>query len=314
MSSSYQTISPMTERKFRYLISNEADKAWGMLVTTCGQQKIAKDSEYPPSKHPMRYAFNQNNGRILNEFQLVYISEGKGEFISSSSKRKNISEGDIIVLFPGEWHNYRPCKETGWHESWIGFASKDMESKVKAGFFSKDNPVLHVGVDSELYNLFNMACNTANIQEPFYHQKLAGIASMIIGMVYSKSKQSSTSFSEAEAMVSKAKIAIFDNLDHKFSGEEIAERIGCSYTKFRKIFKQYTGFSPMQYTQELRISKARQLLSNTDMSCQQISYDCGFETPSFFHVIFRKKTGMSPVEFRNKMKYNTTHQKNRNNK
>ena len=50
----------------------------------------------------MRYLFNTQNGRILNEYQLLYITKGKGMFSSKSSGIWQLKEGYMFLLFPGE--------------------------------------------------------------------------------------------------------------------------------------------------------------------------------------------------------------------
>ena len=100
----------------RYLNVSPMDELWGMMVTTVGYQSIPPHSIYPArQQHPQTYSFNPEKGRILTEYQLVYISEGCGFFESQSFKRKRIKAGTMILLFPGEWHAYSPA-ENGWYE------------------------------------------------------------------------------------------------------------------------------------------------------------------------------------------------------
>ena len=113
----------MEESHVKYLMSNDQDMLWGMVVTTAGHQNIPPQAEYPSRNHPTRYLFSTEKGRVLNEYQLVYITRGRGQFASTRQKECEIREGDMFLLFPGEWHNYRPDPHTGWHESWVGFSS-----------------------------------------------------------------------------------------------------------------------------------------------------------------------------------------------
>ncbi|MDD6253820.1 MAG: AraC family transcriptional regulator [Candidatus Cryptobacteroides sp.] len=288
----------MSKKLLKYLVANEADPQWGLVVTTVGQQDIIPGSIYPSQDHPMRYLFSSEKGRIFNEYQLVYISRGKGQFVSASQKKTNVSAGDLFILFPGEWHNYSPDSTTGWHESWIGFTGPDMDEKVNSGFFSRKHPILHVGLDDDIFSLFHQGTVAAAGQKANYQQHLAGIAGHLLGLAYSKGNNMYSQQDEVDELISRAKIMFQDNLENGITGEEIAREIGTSYTRFRKLFKEYTGFSPKQYLQELKVAKAKQLLTNTSLSCQQIGFDSGFESPSFFHCTFKKRTGMSPADYR----------------
>ena len=117
---------------FRYLPVSPRDKAWGMHVTTAGYNRITPDMEYPPPGHPERYTFAWKSGRVLDEYQLHYFPRGGG-FFESQGQRK-IEAGDFFLLFPGTWHRYTPCPETGWDEFWTGFQGDDADRLVKQGF------------------------------------------------------------------------------------------------------------------------------------------------------------------------------------
>ncbi len=69
-----------------------------------------------------------------------------------------------------------------------------------------------------------------------------------------------------------------------------------SYSCFRRIFKEYTGFAPAQYLQEIRIQHAKELLTNTNLNVKEIAFESGFENPEYFFTAFRNKTGYTPIE------------------
>jgi AraC-like DNA-binding protein len=89
-----------------------------------------------------------------------------------------------------------------------------------------------------------------------------------------------------------------ENLYAGITPQTIAERLNKSYSWFRRIFKQYIGISPAQYIVEMKIQKSKELLTNTDMSSKEISFELGFDNPDYFCTIFKKKTGSSPLRYR----------------
>lgn len=76
----------------RYLAINATDENWGMVVTTIGCQFILPQGECPSSHHPEQYNLKPQTGRVLNEYQLVYITQGSGYFSSQSCKRGRFME------------------------------------------------------------------------------------------------------------------------------------------------------------------------------------------------------------------------------
>ena len=108
----------------KYLPISSIDRSWGLNINDIGHTVIPENSGYPSKGHPGTHMFAWETGRILNEFHFVVISAGKGEFESKSAVKTSINKGDGFILFPGEWHRYRPLKETGWTESWVGFSGQ----------------------------------------------------------------------------------------------------------------------------------------------------------------------------------------------
>ena len=70
--------------KLCYLTIGDKDEKWGVVITTIGYQFIPPGTKYPLSAHPDNYSFMPRGGRILNEYQLVYITKGSGYFASQS--------------------------------------------------------------------------------------------------------------------------------------------------------------------------------------------------------------------------------------
>ena len=122
---------------FKYLIVNERDKRFGLSVTTVGFQAIGAGSVYPPRNHPDAYYFTAQKGRVLHEYQLVYITKGRGTFASDTTPSVDISKGQILFLFPGQWHTYAPLQKTGWNEYYIGFEGPIIDNLVKTALSQK---------------------------------------------------------------------------------------------------------------------------------------------------------------------------------
>ena len=62
--------------------------------------------------------------------------------------------------------------------------------------------------------------------------------------------------------------------------------------------KSLTGQSTQQHIHEKLIEKAKEKLSTTNLSVNEIAYELGFEHPQSFSKLFKSKTNFSPLEFR----------------
>ena len=72
----------------------------------------------------------------------------------------------------------------------------------------------------------------------------------------------------------------------------------CSESVLLRSFRRTLGISPMQYVMKIRIDKARQLLTATDLKAGQIGKEVGYEDFSYFTKVFHRMTGMTPMEYR----------------
>lgn len=282
----------------KYLIASEQDIKWGLTVNSVGYQHIEKKSPYPPLNHPTRYLFSTDRGRILDEYQLLYITKGKGSFTSSNLKQTNIREGQMFLLFPGEWHTYRPDYATGWDEYWIGFNGINIDNRIEHSFFDKTKPIFNVGIRDDIVHLYKQAIDIAKEQNTGFQQMLAGIVNHLLGIAYSGNKHSSFEDMRVVNQINRAKIIMYENFHTGISPEDIAREVNMGYSWFRRIFRRYTGLSPTQYLLELKLQRSKELLTNTNMTSQEIGFDVGFENSDYFCVFFKKRMGVSPMKYR----------------
>ena len=283
----------------KYLLANDRDAQWGLTVSTVGFEHILPGESYPTKGHADGYYFDCNRGRTLNEYQLLYNPEGEGIFQSAHVKPTRLKPGDMFLLFPGEWHTYHPDPEVGWKSYWIGFRGKNMDDRVRAGFLTPDSPIYHVGYSFTLEGLYKRAYEAAVEEAAYSQQLMAGIVNHLIGMMYSLERNRELSKNQQQVdMVSRARMRIRESLESDLTIQQIAEELGVSYSNLRKLFKEHTGLSPATYQQELRLLRAKELLTTTELSIKEIAYRLNFESPDYFSAKFKAKMGIKPSDVR----------------
>lgn len=282
----------------RYMTISAMDEEWGIVVTTVGYQFIPPGCAYPLSRHPESYNFKPQTGRILNEYQLVYITKGSGHFSSQSCKPMKISAGTMILLFPGEWHSYYPDQATGWDEYWVGFRGPHIDKRVEKQFFTKEEPLHRIGLSATIVGLYEDILKFASQEKSGYQQMISSIVLHILGSVYYKEKNNSFTNTYVVDKINEARILMKENIEDPLSPEEIASRLGLGYSWFRRMFKEYTGVSPAQYQLQQKLLRAKELLTSTSLSISEIAYSLHFENAGQFSTFFRKKEGVTPSDFR----------------
>lgn len=91
------TLNSKSRRK--YLTISPNDQTWGIAINSVGRQKISENEDYPPQGHPTRYLFDTIKGRILQEYQLLYITMGKGVFSSDFSGRQELKSAHSCLNY-----------------------------------------------------------------------------------------------------------------------------------------------------------------------------------------------------------------------
>ena len=284
---------------FKYITVSSRDALWGLCVSSVGTQSIGAGMPYPPSGHAREYLFNPLKGRILKEYQILYIVEGKGTLTTASAGTRQISSGDMFLLFPGEWHSYAPDPGTGWKEYWIGFSGVNIDHRVRNGFFSAASPVYSIGYNATAVGLYQDAIRVATEQQAHFQQLLAGIVNHLLGLMFMVSRNRSLDKGrDLASMVVEARSFMQENIEEKIGIPDVAAHLNISYTSFRRSFKTYTGMAPGQYLINLRMHRAKDLLRGTGISIKEISYRLQFESPEYFSTQFKKYSGVTPSEYR----------------
>ena len=281
----------------KYIAQNERDEQWGLTVCSVGYQKVGAGEDYPPQKHNQEYLFKPENGRILSEYQLLYIVEGQGSLETRYGGSHEIRSGDMFLLFPGEWHNFAPDPDTGWDDHWVGFNGSFMDDKIRNGFFTFRNCVFRVGVNESMVDTFHEILDIAADEKKGYQQLIASLAISLIGRIHYEDTNHTNGDTYIIRVINQAKTVMREDMDNQ-PLEDIAQSLGISYSLFRREFRKKCGISPGQYRLELKLAKAKELLYSTNISIAEISSMLHFECIGQFSTFFKKRTGIPPHEFR----------------
>jgi len=285
------------ENYHKYFALSRQDRDWGLFVKDCGSVQLSATSEKRSNNHPAAYQFSWEKGRVLDEYQLIYIIGGKGVYESTSGRQIPLRSGQLILIFPGIWHRYRSHPRKDWKTYWVGFSGLLSNPIIDQLLFTEEKPLIDIGHHETLINSYRQILDISHREFPGYQQVLAGEIMKLCGWIHAigkmtafKDKVTTTAMQDARAMLLQP--------DQFPKLESIAGRLNMSYSKFRKLFRSYTGMSPGQFRMQHQIRRARELLTGQQLSIQEISYALGFESSQYFSRIFKQKTGSTPGSYR----------------
>lgn len=279
--------------------SNE-DKKLGMLCTTAGSVSTPPGALYPLNRNGHPAPFRPvMEGRILPEFQLVYVVSGEGTFTSEANSCK-VKPGSAMLVLPGLKHAYFPLRESGWREYWVGFKGTYFSRLLDEGILSPEKIFFDIGINDRMLSVFNQIIEEINTQRPFYQMKVSSCVLSLISEVLAKENRKEQA-GYYESIVARAKNLMEANVCGNVILSDIYEELGISASRLNDIFMAHLSMTPYQYYISAKIRMAKELLEQKILEIKEVAYRIGFDDQYYFSRLFKSKTGLSPTQWRKKI-------------
>ena len=236
-----------------------------------------------------------------NSYDFLYITEGEGIY-ESNNIQQELKVGYIAIIKSGEKVKFTPTigKQTSYYHISVVCMQYTLFLE-KIDLFQK-SPIANIGQNVVIENIFD---NMLHILKENKNGSQAVLNTYLFLALSIANYKLLNYHEKTDPTIEKINTAV-EILRHdttaKISPEEIAKRIGISYSLFRRIFKENMGTSPAQYQMDIRLKKAQELLTTTNYSIAKIAEILGFSDTAQFSTFFRKRQIMTPREYRNKHK------------
>ncbi|MDD4802833.1 MAG: AraC family transcriptional regulator [Syntrophomonas sp.] len=97
----------------------------------------------------------------------------------------------------------------------------------------------------------------------------------------------------------KAKEYIEEHWREEFDADAVAKASGFSKTHFVRLFKSYTGITPLRYHRDIKINMLKEKLLDKNFSIAQAFTLCGLDYSGHYAKAFKARVGLTPSEYRN---------------
>ena len=269
---------------------NLEDLSVPLRINNCGYYRV-HTTPVIETPHP--------EGR--NDYQLLYIAAGKGEFYFKGSKEPTIvTKGNMILFRPGEPQVYYYYAVDKTEVYWVHFTGWKVEEYLERYELPHDENVFYTGVSPDYPWIYNQMIRELQLQRVNYEDMISLYMHHIFITINRYIKERRETKNDTINDIERAAHYFKDNYNKQISIEQYAEEHLMSVNWFIHNFKSVMKMSPMQYIISLRIAMAKGYLENSTKNITEISNEVGYENALYFSRLFRKYTGMTPSEYRKK--------------
>ena len=233
----------------------------------------------------------------IQEYVLIYCMEGEGWF-QLDNHTYHVRTNQYFILPPGLPHAYGASTTRPWTIYWLHFTGEHAAIYSDGQQQPQDISPAQNSRISERQHVFEEIFST--LSRSTDHESLRYASSLL--HYYLASMRSLNHYRQESSVCSDIIAASLhymqENLERRLTLDDLARYAGYSPSRFSQLFRQQMGESPVNHFNRLKIDRARQLLTATDMHINQICHKVGFDDQYYFSRLFKQLTGKSPKQYR----------------
>lgn len=233
-----------------------------------------------------------------NDYHLIYIVQGTGEFLIDGTPC-TVPEGQCVIYRPSEPHAYTFSAHAPLRRYWIHFSGTEAERYMT----DLGLHLLHrltVSDSTPIETCFDDIIQEMAIRDKHY---IKGSTGHLLRLLTLLSRNSDATSKQHLASYQRFKEVVYHLHTHYADNATVQTYAAmCHLSKYRFIvnFKAFTGYTPIDYRNKVRIDHARRMLLESDMPLYAIADQLGFHSATYFSTVFRHFAGCSPREYRQK--------------
>lgn len=244
------------------------------------------------------------------DLQFIYVLEGEIELVTLEG-HIFVQAGEAVYINKNVVHLVKQSAVCH-HKSFVFpeyflkfYYGSPAEASVDQIVENKAFPIYHIADCEENQNVLSVLQKMSALKKDeteFYFYEVLSTLSML-WLEFLRIVQMPEGQKDMVNNQTKERMATFLQYIEQYYGEEIslemlAKSANVSKSECLRCFKTALGTTPYKYLIEYRLSKAAELLCNTDELIENIAVQVGFQHVSHFGKCFREKTGLSPGAYR----------------
>lgn len=236
-----------------------------------------------------------SNDSIVNEYySCSVLLHGHGTLTDSAGDKYTIVPNSIVQFFPGEKYSLIIDPDTEWYEFKIVIGKSFYEALVSLGLLNTAKPVFPIDLKHYFSKWFPELLHQLKVTES---AELAEPLFVIQKLLVNLHRENLDNYELTDIIIAGAKEMLYYRHDENISLAEVTASFNISYEKFRKLFKQEVGISPLQYRLQSKFHLAERLLTEGH-PIKKVAEEVGYNDPFTFSRQFKKYIGSPPSAFK----------------
>lgn len=250
--------------------------------------------------YPKALFHHRKRAQGAEQHILIYCLEGKGS-ISLKKEVHTIQAGDCFLLPRKCAHEYSADENDPWTIYWAHFLGTSADGIVQTAIREWKGNKVYLPHSPDRLHQFERIYE--QLQRGYREENLVwsnmNFWSFLSSCVYPDLTQQGKAFRKNDA-IDQCIDYMNNHLDQMLTLQQMAQAVNLSQSHFSYLFKNNTGFSPIEYFNQLKVQKACQYLLFTQLRIKEIAAQLGMEDPYYFSRMFSRVMGVSPNQYREK--------------
>lgn len=244
------------------------------------------------------------------EYELTLITQGSGKRLVGDNYQ-NYEAGDLVLLgpdLPHTWVSNPSKKKKNVSAVVIQFSEKFIQSFLRFAEFKEVSQLLVSASHGLAFSSRELANDITQLPEKSGVEKVTSLFLILHKLAQQKPKKLASDYfravrgTENEKRINMICQYLQKNASDKIALDKVAALVHLSRSAFCKFFKRATGKTLSEYVNDLRIGNACELLIESDKPINEIAYQTGFDSLTYFNRIFIKRKKMTPRKFREEIR------------
>lgn len=232
-----------------------------------------------------------------DSYLLFYTVSGAGEVMQGNSVLR-LDRGEALLMDCRTPQRYRTHPDVGhWHHLWAHVDGTSVQTMAQAmGLPDLHKVPLHEPGVTQTFERLMAVIEKENAAS------VAGaglcVHELLVMAAEAEAKPSNAMEAASRKVIRIAEDFMAEHYAEQISVGDIADYAAISKTYLIRLFKRHMQSTPYNYLLRYRITRAKELLAETDLPVGRIATDVGFANESIFSYRFSQIVGESPTSYR----------------